>query len=139
VHLVQTQYDSITIETQLDYDPLFTCFPSKLNQVFMNIIVNACQAIDSKKASSEKFEGQVVIKAKQQDNQLIMTFEDNGCGMTEQTLNRIFEPFYTTKGVGSGTGLGMAISFGIIEELSGSIDVESVVDKGTKITIRFDV
>jgi len=59
--------------------------------------------------------------------------------MTEQTINHIFEPFYTTKGVGSGTGLGMAISFGIIEEHGGSIDVESVVDKGTKITIKFDV
>jgi len=104
-----------------------------------DIIVNACQAIESKKASLENFEGQVVIKTNQHDDQLIITFEDNGCGMIEQTLNRIFEPFYTAKGVGTGTGLGMAISFGIIEEHSGSIDVESVVDKGTKLTIRFDV
>lgn len=138
-HLVRTQYDSIIIETQLGYEPLIKCFPSKLNQVFMNIIVNACQAIESKKSSKSKFVGKVIIKTTQQDNRLIISFEDNGCGMTEQTLNRIYEPFYTTKDVGSGTGLGMAISFGIIEEHGGSIDVESIVDKGTKITVELDV
>jgi len=138
VHLVRTQYDSIIIETQLAYEPLFLCFPSKLNQVFMNIIVNACQAIESKK-SSDGVEGKVVIKTKQHDNKMIITFEDNGCGMKEQTLNRVFEPFYTTKDVGSGTGLGMAISFGIIEEHCGTIEVESEIDKGTKVIIGFDV
>jgi signal transduction histidine kinase len=138
-HLVRTQYDSIVIETLLDYEPLIQCFPSKLNQVFMNIIVNACQAIESRPAFISKTEGKIVIKTEQHDNKLIISFEDNGCGMTEESLNRIFEPFYTTKDVGSGTGLGMAITFGIIDEHGGSIDVESVIDKGTKITVGFDV
>jgi len=138
VHLVQTQYDSIFIETQLKYEQPFTCFPSKLNQVFMNIIVNGCQAIESKK-SSDSVEGKVIIKMTQLAKRLIITFEDNGCGMEKATRQRIFEPFYTTKDVGSGTGLGMAISFGIIEEHGGSIEVESEVYKGTKITIGFDV
>ena len=139
VHLVRSQYDSIIIETQLAYEPFFTCFPSKLNQVFMNIIVNACQAIEGKKVSDSKVEGKVLIKAVQHGKQLIITFEDNGCGMTERTLSRIFEPFYTTKDVGSGTGLGMAISFGIIEEHEGQINVVSEVDKGTKVTISFNI
>jgi len=143
VHLVQTQYDAVVIETQFDYEALFLCFPSKLNQVFMNIILNACQAIESKSFSESKLEGKlkgkVMIKTRSKDNRLIITFEDNGCGMSEQIINRIFEPFFTTKDVGSGTGLGMAISFGIIEEHGGSIDFESVVDKGTKVTIEFDV
>ena len=73
------------------------------------------------------------------ENKLALTFEDNGCGMNEQTIQRIFEPFFTTKEVGSGTGLGMAISFGIIEEHGGSIDVESTIGEGTKIKIYFDV
>jgi signal transduction histidine kinase len=133
-HLVQTQYDSIVIELQFDYDPLFTCFPSKLNQVFMNVIVNACQAIESKKSSEKTCEGKVTIMSVQNNNQLIITFEDNGCDINEVGLQRIFEPFFTTKDVGSGTGLGMAISFGIIEEHGGSIDVGSVVAEGTKIT-----
>jgi len=101
----------------------------------MNIIVNACQAIEHKNPR----EGKVTVKTEQYANQLIITFEDNGCGMTEQTVNRIFEPFFTTKDVGSGTGLGMAISFGIIEEHGGNINVESTVDEGTKIIISIDV
>jgi signal transduction histidine kinase len=139
VHLVRTQYDSILIETQLGYEPLIKCFPSKLNQVFMNIIVNACQAIESRKLSEKTFEGKVIIKSVKKDNQLMLTFEDNGGGMNEETMQRVFEPFYTTKDVGSGTGLGMAISFGIIEEHGGSINVESDIDEGTKITIVLDV
>jgi len=139
IHLVRTKYDSVLLEAQFDYEPLFKCFPSKLNQVFMNIIVNACQAIESKKLCGGKLKGKVIIKTVQHDNQLIITFEDNGCGMTEQTVNRIFEPFFTTKDVGSGTGLGMAISFGIIKEHGGNIYVESVVDEGTKIIINIDV
>ncbi len=139
VHLIRTQYDSLDIGTQFDYKPIFTCFPSKLNQVFMNIIINACQAIEHKKSSKSKFEGRVIISTAQHNKRLIITFEDNGRGMTEQTINRIFEPFYTTKGVGSGTGLGMAISFSIIEEHGGNINVESAVEEGTKITIGFDV
>jgi signal transduction histidine kinase len=138
VHLVRTQYDSITIETQLDYEPLFKCFPSKLNQVFMNIIVNACQAIENKRSSFSSLEGKVVIKTNHYENQLIMSFEDNGCGMIEENINRIYEPFYTTKSVGGGTGLGMAISFGIIEEHGGTIEVESEIDKGTKVIIKLD-
>jgi len=105
----------------------------------MNNIINACQAIEHKKSSKSKFEGRVIISTAQHNKRLIITFEDNGRGMTEQTINRIFEPFYTTKGVGSGTGLGMAISFSIIEEHGGNINVESAVEEGTKITIGFDV
>ncbi len=139
LNLVQTQYDLVVIEKQCNYDPLFLCFPSQLKQVFMNIIVNSCQAIDSKNSSVSKFEGKVVIRTEQIENKLVMTFEDNGCGMGEQILNRIFEPFFTTKSVGSGTGLGMAISFGIIDEHSGRIEVKSTEDVGTKTTIIFDV
>ena len=139
VHLVQTQYDDIVIETQFYYEPSFTCFPSKLSQVFMNIIVNACQAIEAKRLSQKDIEGKVIITTVQSENKLVLSFKDNGCGMTEQTLNRIFEPFYTTKDVGVGTGLGMAISFGIIEEHDGSIDIESTVDRGTKVIISFDI
>jgi ligand-binding sensor domain-containing protein/signal transduction histidine kinase len=139
IHLVQTQYDSIVIKIQLDYEPLFTCFPSKINQVFMNIIVNACQAIESKKLVEKTLEGKVTIKTTQNNNQLVITFEDNGGGMNEDTVQRIFDPFFTTKNVGSGTGLGMAISFGIIEEHSGRIEVESSVNEGTRIIISFDM
>jgi len=135
-HLVRTQYDRLEIETQLNVDPEITCFPSKLNQVFMNIIVNACQAIVTKQENDKNFTGRIIITTSEQDNQLVVMFKDNGCGMDEATQQRVFEPFYTTKDVGTGTGLGMAISFGIIEEHSGLIAINSVKDKGSEITIR---
>jgi len=135
IHLIRTQYDAVVIEARLDFNPLFTCFPSKLNQVFMNVIVNACQAIESKKLSEKTLEGKVIIIAVKNDNRLILTFEDNGCGMDECVLTKIFEPFFTTKDIGSGTGLGMAISFGIIEEHNGTITIESAVNQGSTITI----
>ena len=139
VHLIQTQYDRIEITMQLDFTPEIFCFPSKLNQVFMNIIVNACQAIVSKQSSNKDFEGKVVVSTTEQHGQLIVHFKDNGCGMDEVTLQRIFELFYTTKGVGTGTGLGMAITFGIIEEHGGSIEVKSTVDEASQIVLKFDV
>jgi signal transduction histidine kinase/ligand-binding sensor domain-containing protein len=139
VHLIQTQYDRIEIIMQLDFTPEILCFPSKLNQVFMNIIVNACQAIVSKQTKNKDFEGKVLVTTTEVNGKLKVYFEDNGCGMDEITLQRIFEPFYTTKDVGTGTGLGMAITFGIIEEHGGSIEVESTVDEGSQIVLKFDV
>jgi len=139
VHLVKTQYHDININIYIDEDPTIFCFPAKLNQVFMNIAVNACQAIETRKSASNSFEGQIDISLKEQAQQLLITFEDNGCGMTEKTLSKIFDPFFTTKEVGSGTGLGMAISFGIIEDHAGNINIESSVDNGSKLTITLPI
>ena len=149
VKLVQTQYHDITITTQLDYDPWLTCYPSKLNQVFMNLIVNACQAVEDKleqnfeqnleqnlkpeplEITSQKTKGQVTITSAQEGNNLVINFKDNGCGMNEATKTKIFDPFFTTKEPGKGTGLGLAISFGIIEDHKGTLEVNSVVGEGT--------
>ena len=139
VHLVKTQYSSVEIETMFNYAPLFNCFPSKLNQVFMNIIVNACQAILTKQEKTNVDNGKLIISSTQGGDELLIIFKDNGCGMDTETLQRVFEPFFTTKDVGSGTGLGMAISFGIIEEHGGHIEIESVVDEGTTITMAFNI
>ena len=65
--------------------------------------------------------------------------QDTGCGMSDDTKNKLFEPFFTTKDVGEGTGLGMAISFGIIEEHGGAIEVESTEGEGTLITVYLPV
>lgn len=135
VRLVQTQYDEITIDSQLSFNPPITCYPAKLSQVLMNLIVNACQAIQSERRRSTPKKGHVQITTEQSQNQLKISVKDNGCGMSEVTQQRIFEPFYTTKDVGSGTGLGMAISFGIIEEHDGSIEIESAEGEGSVISI----
>ena len=101
----------------------------------MNLIVNACQAIKSGRNLQSSQKGRVEITTDQSQDLLKISVKDNGCGMNEVTQQRIFEPFYTTKDVGTGTGLGMAISFGIIEEHDGSIEVESTEGVGSVISI----
>jgi len=135
VHLVKTQYNMIDIYTDLNAEILVTCFPAKLNQVFMNIIVNACQAIETKKQSNDKLIGKIKITLLEEKNRTKIIFKDNGCGMDKTIQKKIFDPFFTTKVVGEGTGLGMAISFGIIEEHGGYFEICSNVNKGSVITV----
>jgi len=138
-HLVKTQYNEIEITIDVVADPLFNGFPAKLSQVFMNIIVNACQAIETRKESNEHLMGNINISLFEKNNYVYIEFKDNGCGMDEETLQKIFDPFFTTKDVGSGTGLGMAISFGIIEEQGGLIEITSVVNEGSSLTIKLPI
>jgi len=136
IHLVKTQYDDIDIILDIDSDPILTCVPSKLSQVFMNIAVNACQAIQTIQQQNKEFIGQLTITLVDDFEQIQVIFTDNGCGMNDITQKKIFEPFFTTKDVGSGTGLGMAISFGIIEEHGGTLQVNSVLGQGSTLTIN---
>lgn len=108
--------------------PEIECSPSKLNQVFLNLFTNAAQAIGDS--------GKIFIHTTAEKNGVSIRVIDNGCGMSDEVRKRIFEPFYTTKPVGKGTGLGLSIVFRIIEEHGGTIDVHSVVGKGSEFTIR---
>lgn len=110
--------------------PQINCYPGKLNQVFMNILVNAMQAT----AASQKTydERRVEVSTSFDDNNLYIRIKDNGTGMPAEVKNRIFEPFYTTKEVGQGTGLGLSIVLGIINDHKGSIEVESTPNEGTE-------
>lgn len=106
------------------------CFPGQLNQVFMNILNNAIQAIPEDKKG-----GEIQLYTENQDQHVMVKIKDNGSGMSEQVKRRIFEPFFTTKAVGIGTGLGMSITFGIIEKHGGNIYVNSEEGKGTEFSI----
>jgi len=145
INLVHTQYENITIKTDFTYDPMLLCFPSKLNQVFMNIIVNACQSIKTKIKhnlqlnSNYKLEGLITISTSESGNYLVIDINDNGGGMDELTQQKVCEPFFTTKDVGSGTGLGMAISFGIIEEHDGMLKISSILSKGSDFSVYLPV
>lgn len=111
--------------------PMINCYPGQLNQVFMNIISNAVQAIEG--------EGEIRIKTQQLNGSIVVRISDNGSGMSDDLKNRIFEPFFTTKDVGEGTGLGLSISYGIIEKHNGRIEVESELGKGTEFIIELPV
>jgi len=103
------------------------CYPSKLNQVFMNILTNSIQAIED--------EGEIFIQTISTAIGIKIIIKDSGIGMSPEVLKHIFEPFFTTKDVGMGTGLGLSISYGIIEQHNGNIDVISHPGKGTEFII----
>ena len=100
----------------------------KIGQVVMNMLLNAVQAV--------KGEGEVIVRTYADNNWCCIAVSDNGSGIPPQIMPRIFDPFFTTKDVGKGTGLGLAVSLGIVEKHSGKIDVKSEEGKGTTFTIR---
>ena len=108
--------------------PRIECLPQQLNQVFMNILVNAAQAIEG--------HGTITIRTRPDENGgVVIEISDTGRGIPPDQLNRIFDPFFTTKGIGEGTGLGLSIAYGIISQHQGHIDVQSTVGKGTTFRI----
>ncbi len=106
------------------------CYPGQLNQVFMNILNNAIQAIPE-----EKKDGEITIYTEEEKDQVTIRIKDNGTGIPDDIKDRIWEPFFTTKAVGVGTGLGMSITFGIVEKHNGKIELQSQVGKGTEFVI----
>ena len=106
------------------------CFPGQLNQVFMNILNNAVQAMPADKVDAE-----ITIYTEESDKDVAIRIKDNGVGIPDDIKDRIWEPFFTTKDVGVGTGLGMSITYGIIEKHGGKIELVSEVGKGTEFAI----
>lgn len=133
VLLKNTIPEYIQIIKHFDADSDIECYPSKLNQVFMNILTNAIQAIKAKEnISNEK----IVISTRTVNDNMEISIKDSGVGMTEEVRHKIFDPFFTTKEVGEGTGLGMSITFKIIERHQGKITVVSTPGCGTEIIIN---
>jgi len=125
------------IMIQTDYGeglPRITTDVAQLQQAFLNIIDNAIDAIGRSGAIT------IGTSLEKRDNaQVIIRMSDTGCGIAKETLPRIFDPFYTTKGPKEGVGLGLSVSYRIIEQLNGKIEVESEKGKGTTFTIRLPV
>jgi two-component system NtrC family sensor kinase len=109
-----------------DFPPV-SCYPGKLNQVFLNILVNAKQAIKEK--------GIIDITTYTKQKHVFIEIKDNGVGIEKEHLKKVFDPGYTTKGVGVGTGLGLSICYQIMQDHLGEILVESEVNKGTTFTV----
>lgn len=108
--------------------PEIECSPSQINQVFLNIVTNAAQAIEN--------QGDIVITTKLYDpDRVAIRIADTGCGIPEENLNKIRDPFFTTKEVGTGTGLGLSIVDEIIRSHHGELQIESVVGKGSAFTV----
>ncbi|MCG6892883.1 MAG: PAS domain S-box protein [Desulfobacteraceae bacterium] len=114
---------------------------NRLEQVFINLVTNGLDAIEEKTSLAEYADAprRIAIQTRVAAGEVVVSVSDTGIGMTEETRSKIFEPFYTTKEVGKGTGLGVSISYGIIKDYQGAIDVETEVGKGTTFHLRFPV
>ncbi len=101
---------------------------NKMSQVFVNIMINAVQAMDDG--------GRLTIRTKADDGFCVVSIEDTGAGISPDIMSHIFDPFFTTKGVGEGTGLGLSVSKGIVEQHGGMIEVDSEIGAGTTFKIK---
>ena len=141
LRLIDSQYrDSVEFICDFKDNPEIDCFPAQLNQVFMNIMINACHAIimqptQETELNTQKSKGTLTISTEIIKNEIRIQFIDTGIGMSEAVQQKIFEPFFTTKEVGEGTGMGMSISYQIIEKHNGRIEIESQEGQGTTISV----
>ncbi|MFO7322233.1 MAG: ATP-binding protein [Chloroflexota bacterium] len=121
--------DRVAVTLDLDGVPPIRCYAAQLNQAFLNIIINASQAIDG--------HGSLAIRGRQDGDDVVLTFTDSGAGIPAEIMDKVFDPFFTTKPVGQGTGLGLSIAYKIVTELhGGTITVDSSPGRGTTFTIR---
>ncbi len=118
----------IEVERDLGDIPRVRCFAGQLNQVFMNLLMNSCDALDGK--------GVIRVRTRPNGTGVMLEFSDDGPGIPEEVRERIFEPFFTTKPVGQGTGLGLSISHGIVERHGGRMEVSCPTDGGTRFRIE---
>ena len=120
-----------TVEKEYGDIPHTKCFPQQLNQVFMNLLINAAHAIEK--------HGTITVKTLREGDSIFISISDTGRGIEPRIVNRIFEPFYTTKEVGKGTGLGLSITYDIIKKHGGEIAVRSEVGIGSTFTVRIPI
>jgi two-component system NtrC family sensor kinase len=126
----EIKYKAQTVLELGDIPPV-RCLPGQVNQVFMNLLVNAAHAIQDN--------GEIHISTKRDEGDVVITVRDTGSGIPPDVITRVFDPFFTTKEVGKGTGLGLSISYDIIRKHGGTITVSSEVGKGTIFTIRLPI
>lgn len=146
INLVSAEYkEHVELITELTDVPEIICHPSKLSQVFMNLIVNACDAVKQRaqleEVDIEQVHGQIIISCQQVRHFVEIQVKDNGCGMNEEALDNLFEPFLNNQSDEQDSGLSLSISRDIIHSQGGKLTVESQVNKGTvfKVVMPIDV
>ncbi|MBC8431590.1 MAG: GHKL domain-containing protein [Desulfobacterales bacterium] len=134
IELLQNHAQTNNIDIQKDLQPdlpIIASDQSQLQQVFLNMINNAVDAIEKN--------GLIDVKTRQEDSKIVISIKDNGPGIPKEHLKKVFDPFFTTKEAGKGTGLGLSVSYNIIEKLGGTITVESKVSEGTVFSVKLPI
>ena len=129
----QLRLQQVEVTSQLQELPPVLINANEIQQVVINLLTNARDAVQSRPPDQREVE----VKTFGSGDLVILEVIDNGCGMDEKTLSRIFEPFYTTKDVGSGTGLGLSVTKELVEQNRGRIQLRSEPDKGTVARLEF--
>src|SRR6185369_2025409 len=119
---------SVTVDKAFGEIAPIVCSPSQINQVFLNLITNAAQAMGEKP-------GSIKLTTRNDGDGVAVEVADNGGGIAPEVLPKIFDPFFSTKEIGKGTGLGLSISYKIVQQHGGRIDVDSTVGRGTRFTV----
>jgi two-component system NtrC family sensor kinase len=130
--LMEHQLTKSHVKTTLELDekvPRIKGNPGKLQQVFLNLFLNARDAMESG--------GVLLLKTSAHDGRVLVTVTDSGAGIARENMEKIFDPFFTTKGAKKGTGLGLSVSYGIVREHGGNIEVVSEVGAGTRFELSF--
>ena len=136
INLLETKLDKSKINIKTNFSagiPLIHGDENQLQQVFVNLLINAIHAMAN--GGEIKITTQPDVK----NHKILVTVKDTGCGIPEENLSRIFDPFFTTKEIGKGTGLGLAVTYGIIKDHGGDIEVSSEVNNGSEFTVRLPV
>jgi two-component system NtrC family sensor kinase len=134
--MYQLTLDGVTVERKLNSDlPHLVGDFQQLQQVFLHLISNAKQALNK----VDKTDKKLTVSTRYSKEQVRITIEDNGIGISPEFKSRIFDPFFSTKEIGEGTGLGLSICFGIIESHHGKLSVISELDVGSTFTIELPI
>jgi two-component system NtrC family sensor kinase len=124
--------ENVSLQLEEAALPAIVSSPSQLQQILLNILNNAVDAMEGKG-------GSVKVRTRALEGAVQIVFKDSGCGIPQENLERIFQPFFTTKPVGKGTGLGLAVCYGSLQQLGGKIEVQSRVGIGTTFTLTLPV
>lgn len=136
VDLVSTQHQEVVrFELELAQMEELMCSVAQLNQVFISLVLNACDAVKVQLNTTPDLKGVVRIICRQVEQSIEIKIIDNGCGMDDDTIDKLFEPFFTTKEIGAGTGLGLSTAYGIIKRHHGQFEVSSSAGQGSEFTI----
>lgn len=133
---------NILLKIQCPKETQLYGIPSRMEQVIVNILINAKDAIEEQAHKSllptiHEASGVISIDVEEKDDVTKIKISDTGIGMTKETINKVFDPFFTTKTISQGTGLGMSITHSIVKEMYGNISIVSEEDLGTEVTIEF--
>jgi signal transduction histidine kinase len=132
LNLMKNRLEGIEIVREYSELPLVECLAGQLNQVYLNLLSNAADALDG--------DGCIVLRVfRSESDAVVIEFEDNGCGMPADVADHVFDPFFTTKEVGHGTGLGLSVSYGIVQRSGGTIEVSSQVGCGTCFRVELPI